>query len=268
MRRGWWHILATALYLFLYAPMVVVVVYSFNAAHDGFIWRGFSTAWYRTLFADPAVSLAVRNTVALAVLSTAVSTCLGTMLAVGLTRYWFPGKRLVAWLIYVPVVIPDIVMAVALFLFYSMVSRWLGLLRLGLGTMTIAHITFQIPFVTIVVRARLAGLDPALEEAAHDLGATPWQTFWRVTFPLALPGVLAGAMLAVTVSLDDFIISFFSAGAGNLTVPILIYSQVKRGVTPEINALSALIVAASIAGTIGVTCLQRARRAKDPEPQG
>ncbi|MHB8520630.1 MAG: ABC transporter permease [Limisphaerales bacterium] len=242
----------------MYAPIAVVIGYSFNAARDGFIWKGFSTAWYRTLFADPAVLLALKNTLALAGVSTLVSTALGTLLAVGLTRYWFPAKKFFSWLMYVPVVIPDIVMAVALFLFYSMISRWLEVLHLGLATMIIAHITFQIPFVAIVVRARLTGMDPALEEAAGDLGATAWQTFWRVTFPLALPGVLAGAMLAFTLSLDDFIISFFSAGAGNMTVPILIYSQVKRGATPEINALSTLIVLASIVGTITVTRLQRA----------
>jgi spermidine/putrescine transport system permease protein len=265
MKRHWLHGLATTLYLFMYAPIAVVIGYSFNAARDGFIWKGFSMAWYRALFTDPAVPLALKNTLALASLSTLVSTILGALLAVGLTRYWFPAKKLFSWLMYLPVVIPDIVMAVALFLFYSMVSRWFGLLHLGLTTMIIAHITFQIPFVAMVVRARLTGMDPAFEEAAHDLGATTWQAFWRVTFPLMLPGVLAGAMLAFTLSLDDFIISFFSAGSGNMTVPIMIYSQVKRGVTPEINALSALIVVASVVGTIVVTQLQPAPGARNFE---
>jgi spermidine/putrescine transport system permease protein len=261
MRRAWLRGAAGALYLFMYAPIAVVIVYSFNAARDGFVWRGFSTHWYRTLFTDPAVPLAVRNTLILAGVSTLVSTVLGTLLAVGLTRYRFPARRLFAWLMYVPVIIPDIVMAVALFLFYSMVSRWTGLLHLGLATMIIAHITFQIPFVAIVVRARLSGMDPALEEAAHDLGATTAQVFRHVTLPLALPGIMAGALLAFTLSLDDFIISFFSAGAGNLTVPILIYSQVKRGLTPEINALSTLIVVASVLGTVGAMRCQRTRPA-------
>ena len=126
--------------------------------------------------------------------------------------------------------------------------------------MTIAHITFQIPFVAIVVRSRLVGMDPAIEEAAHDLGASTWQTFWGVTFPLMLPGVLAGAMLAFTLSLDDFVVSFFTTGPGATTLPILIYSSVKRGITPDINALSTLIVLASVVGTIGVTLLQRPRQ--------
>jgi spermidine/putrescine transport system permease protein len=251
---------AGALYLFMYAPLAVVVVFSFNAARDGFIWHGFSTRWYQKLFANETARSALENTLILAGVSTLISTVLGMMLAVGLARYRFPGKKLVSWLMYVPVVVPDIVMAVAMFLFFVMASRAFGVFQLGLTTMIIAHVTFQIPFVAIVIRSRLAGLDPALAEAAHDLGATSWQTFWRVTFPLILPGVLAGALLAFTLSLDDFIISFFTSGSGNMTLPILIYSQVKRGVTPEINALSSLIVAASVLGTIGVTALQRNRQ--------
>ncbi len=250
-------LLAGALYLFMYAPLVVVVIYSFNAARDGFIWKGFSVQWYQKLFADETARRALENTLTLAGVSTLISTLLGTMLAGGLKRYWFPGKKLFSWLMYVPVVIPDIVMAVAIFLFYTMLNQWLGLFQLGVRTMIIAHVTFQIPFVAIVVRARLAGLGPALEEAAYDLGATAWQTFWRVTFPLILPGVLSGAMLAFTLSLDDFVISFFTSGSGNMTLPIMIYSQVKRGVTPEINALSTLIVLASVIGTVGVTMMQR-----------
>jgi len=132
--------------------------------------------------------------------------------------------------------------------------------ELGMTTMTIAHITFQIPFVAIVVRSRLVGMDPAIEEAAHDLGAGTWQTFWSITFPLMLPGVLAGAMLAFTLSLDDFVVSFFTTGPGATTLPILIYSSVKRGITPDINALSTLIVLASVVGTIGVTLLHRPRQ--------
>jgi spermidine/putrescine transport system permease protein len=250
-------VIALALYAFMYAPIVVVVVFSFNTAKDGFLWKGFSTQWYAKLIENETARDALENTLLLASASTLISTVLGTMLAVGLQRYSFPGKRLFSWLMYVPVVIPDIVMAVAIFLFYAMAQQWLGLFQLGLTTMVIAHVTFQIPFVAIVVRSRMAGMDPSLEEAAFDLGATPWRTFWRVTFPLILPGVVAGAMLAFTLSLDDFIVSFFTSGPGNQTLPILIYSSVKRGVTPEINALSTLIVLASVGGTIGVTMLQR-----------
>jgi spermidine/putrescine transport system permease protein len=248
---------ASGLYFFMYAPLAVVVFFSFNAARDGFLWKGFSLEWYRKLLENETARQALENTLIVAGTSTLISTLIGTLLAVGLVRYWFPGRKFFSWLMYVPVIIPDIVMAVALFLFFVMIHRWTGLLELGLPTMILAHATFQIPFVAIVVRARLAGMDSALEEAAFDLGAGPWQTFRHVTLPLILPGVFAGAMLAFTLSLDDFVVSFFTSGAGNMTLPIMIYSQVKRGVTPEINALSTLIILGSIVGTIGVTLLQR-----------
>ena len=161
---------------------------------------------------------------------------------------------------YVPVVIPDIVMAVAMLAFFKQLGMAISFFTMGMTTMIIAHITFQIPFVAIVVRSRLAGMDPAIEEAAHDLGASTWQTFWNVTFPLMVPGVLAGGMLAFTLSLDDFVVSFFTTGPGATTLPILIYSSVKRGITPDINALSTLIVLASVIGTIGVTMFQRPRQ--------
>jgi spermidine/putrescine transport system permease protein len=252
---------AGLLYAFLYAPVVVVIVYSFNAARFGAGWTGLTTEWYRALLDDDLALSAARNTLLLGVLSTVISTILGTFLGYGLKRGHFPGKQLFSrFFLYVPVFIPDILMAVALLLFYSLVRRWLGLFELGMTTMVIGHVTFQIPFVAIVVRSRLSGLDPAFEEAARDLGAGPWQTFRHVTLPLIWPGVAAGAMLAFTLSLDDFVVSFFTSGPGSTTLPILIYSSVKRGITPEINALSTIIIAASVVGTLVVTWLQRARR--------
>ena len=248
---------AAVLYVFLYTPIAIVIVYSFNAAKRGGPWRGFTTEWYGTIFNSPEKLSAVRNTLILAMVSTAVSTVLGTMLGYGLSRYSFPGKKLFSWLMYIPVVIPDIVAAVAMLMFFALMRDWLGLFELGLPTMIIAHITFQIPFIAIVVRSRLAGMDPAIEEAAHDLGAHTWQKFAHVTLPLMMPGVFAGAALAFTMSIDDFVVSFFTAGPGATTLPILIYSSVKRGITPDINALSTLIVLASIMGTIAVTLFQR-----------
>lgn len=248
------------LYLFLYAPIVVVIVFSFNAAKHGGPWTSFTTEWYARLLDSPDKLDAAKNTLILGVISTLIATVLGTMLGYGLSRYSFPGKKLFSWFMYVPVVIPDIVMAVAMLSFFAVVRDWLGLFELGMTTMIVAHSTFQIPFVAIVVRSRLAGMDPAIEEAAHDLGASSWQTFWNVTFPLMRPGVLAGAMLAFTLSLDDFVVSFFTTGPGATTLPILIYSSVKRGITPDINALSTLIVLASIVGTLGVSLLQRPRQ--------
>lgn len=248
-----------AVYGFLYLPIIVVVIYSFNAAKRGGPWRGFTTEWYATLLQSPEKIGALRNTLVLAVASTAISTVLGTLLGLGLSRYRFPARPFFAGLIYFPVVIPDIVAAIALLLFYSLARAVMGIFELGLTTMLVAHVTFQIPFIAIVVRSRLADLDPTLEEAAHDLGADSWQKFRHVTLPLMMPGVLAGAALAFTLSIDDFVVSFFTAGPGSTTLPILIYSSVKRGITPDINALSTLIVLASITGTILVALL-RGRR--------
>ena len=185
-----------------------------------------------------------------------IATILGTLLGYGMNRYTFPGKRLFAWLLYIPVVIPDIIAAIALLMFFGLLRSWLGIFGLGLTTMIISHVTLQIPFVAIVVRARLAGLDPTIEEAAHDLGATPWQTLWHVTLPLMRPGITAGAALAFTLSIDDFVVSFFTSGPGATTLPILIYSSVKRGITPDVNAMATLIVLASIAGTIALSIAQ------------
>ncbi len=250
-------LVSALLYVFLYAPIVVVIVYSFNAAKHGGPWAGFTTEWYARLLDRPDKIAAAKNTLVLGVVSTVIATAIGTMLGYGLSRYGFPGKKLFSFMMYIPVVIPDIVMAVAMLLFYALVRQWFDLFELGMTTMTIAHITFQIPFVAIVVRSRLAGMDPSIEEAAHDLGASSWQAFWRVTFPLMLPGVVAGAMLAFTLSLDDFVVSFFTTGPGATTLPILIYTSVRRGITPDINALSTLLVLASVIGTIGVALVQR-----------
>jgi spermidine/putrescine transport system permease protein len=238
----------------------VVIVYSFNAARFGASWAGFTTKWYATLLDNSLALSAAKNTLLLGLLSTAVSTVLGTLLGFGLSRFSFPGKGWLNRFLYVPVFIPDIVLAVALLLFYSLVRDRLGLFGLGLTTMVVAHVTFEIPFVAIIVRSRLAGMDPALEEAACDLGANEWQTFRYVTLPLMMPGITAAAMLAFTLSLDDFVVSFFTSGPGSTTLPILIYSSVKRGITPDINALSTLIILASILATVIVTVLQRSRR--------
>ncbi len=247
------------LFAFLYAPIAIVIAYSFNAARFGATWTGFTTKWYVALWQNELAISAAKTTLSLAVRSTLISTVLGTMLGYALARFRFRGQRMVQHLLYLPAFLPDIVMGISLLLLYSLFRSWTGSFQLGLTTMVLAHATFQLPFVAIVVRARMADLDPALEEAARDLGANRWQTFWHVTFPLIVPGILAGAMLAFTLSLDDFVVSFFTSGPGSTTLPIYIYSSVKRGVTPEINALSSLIVLASIIGTVFVTLLQRTK---------
>ena len=254
-------LVAIALYVFLYAPIAVVMVYSFNAARFGAGWQGFTTKWYAVLLENSQAISATRNTLTLAVLSTLISTALGTLLGYGLERYRLPGKGLALRLLYIPVFIPDIVMAVSMLLFYSLLRRWFEIFELGMTTMVLAHVTFQITFVAIVVRARLADLDPAIEEAAHDLGANSLQTFRHVTLPMLFPGIVAAALLAFTLSLDDFVVSFFTSGPGSTTLPILIYSSVKRGITPEINALSTLLLLGSIVATVNVMLFQRGKTA-------
>lgn len=253
---------AAGLYTFLYAPLAVVVGASFNRAPHGQRWEGFTTAWYGGLSHNELALAAVRNTLLLGIGSAVVSTLLGTLLGYGLERHRFPGRTWLARLLHVPVFIPDVVMAAALLLFFGLLRELVGGVNFGLPTMTIAHVTFQIPFVAIVVRSRLAGLDPALDEAARDLGATRWQRFAHVTLPLMVPGVLAGALLAFTLSLDDFVVSFFTSGPGSTTLPILIYASTKRGISPELHALAALIVVASVLAAGSVVLLQRRRPAR------
>ena len=249
-------LISVAVLVFLYAPIVAVIVQSFNADRYGNEWRGFTTKWYGTLAQNNSALHATQVSLALAIGSTIFSTALGTLLAIGLSRTQFAGKSAAEWTLQTVIVVPDIVMAVALLMFYAVVRERLGLLNPGLLTMTLAHITFQIPFVTLVVRARLAGLDPSLHEAARDLGASAGQTFFHVTLPLIWPGILAGALLAFTLSLDDYVISSLTTGPGATTLPILIYSSVKRGITPDIHALSALMVVATVITTTLVMLLQ------------
>jgi spermidine/putrescine transport system permease protein len=240
----------------MYLPIVIVAIYSFNVSKYGVAWKGFTLNWYRVLFENEQALQATENSLILAACSSLAATILGTLLGYGLSRYHFPAKKFVANLMYIPIVIPDILMAVALVMFYGIMRDAFGIFELGLSSMIIAHVTFQIAFVAVVVKARMVGMDPALEEAARDLGATRSQVFWRITFPLMLPGIISGALLAFTLSLDDFVVSFFTSGPGSTTLPILIYSSVKRGITPDINALSTLMVLVSIVLVVAVTLLQ------------
>ncbi len=229
-------------YLFLYLPIVILVIFSFNASQYAAAWRGFTLEWYATLFQNEAIGTALRNTLIVAGVSTILSTVFGTMVALAMERYNFWGKLAFDSLLYLPIIIPDIAMAVMLLLFFV-----LSKIQLGLFTIIISHVAFNISFVAVVVRARLAYFDISLEEAAQDLYANEWQTFRRVTLPLIMPGILGGALLAFTLSIDDFVITFFTAGPGSTTLPLRIYSMVKLGVTPEINALSSLMMLVSMA---------------------
>ena len=245
---------ATIIFVFLYLPLLVVVWFSFNESRHSAAFTGFSLKWYASLLENEAALSAVKNSLILATVSSTISTVLGTLLGYGIFRA--NGRRL-AEALHVPICLPDIVQAASLLLFFSVLNRWLGIFPLGMGAMIAGHVTFQIPFVALVVRARCAVLDKSWDEAARDLGATPAQAFWHVTLPMLRPGILAGAMLAFTLSLDDFIVSFFTGGSGSTTLPVLIYSSVKRGISPEINALSTLLILAAVAATILVTVVQK-----------
>jgi spermidine/putrescine transport system permease protein len=239
-------------YVFLYAPIVILVIFSFNASRFVTSWEGFSLRWYGELFQNQAMGTALKNSLIVAVASTLISTVFGTMVALAMERHEFFGKMPFDALLYLPIIIPDIAMAVMLLLFFVMAH-----FTLSLVTIIIAHVAFGISFVAIVVRARLAGFDRSLEEAAQDLGANELQTFWHVTLPLLMPGILGGALLAFTLSLDDFVITFFTAGVGSTTLPLRIYSMVKLGITPEINAISTLLLLASMTLVLLSLFLQR-----------
>lgn len=239
-------------FIFLWAPILILVIFSFNASRFVTAWDGFSLRWYGKLFEDAAMMAALKNSLIVAVLSTLISTLFGTMIALAMERHDFMGKLALDALLYLPIIIPEISMAVMLLLFFVMAK-----ITLGIPTIIISHIAFNISYVAVVVRARLVGMDRSLEEAAQDLGANELQTFWRVTLPLLMPGILGGALLAFTLSLDDFVITFFTAGVGSTTLPLRIYSMVKLGITPEINAVSTLLVLASMTLLLVSLVLQR-----------
>ena len=232
---------AALMYLFLYAPILVLVFFSFNSSRSTQVWTGFSTEWYGELLRDQTILEAFRTSMIVGVTATAIATVIGTLTALALTRFRFRGKTLADSTIYAATVMPEIVVGVSLLVFFVAAS-----LQLGITTIIIAHVAFTISFVTIVVRARLSGMDRSVEEAAQDLGATPVQTFLRVTLPLILPGVMAGALLAFTLSFDDFVITFFVAGVGSSTLPLKIYSMIRFGVSPTINALSTVVLVATM----------------------
>jgi spermidine/putrescine transport system permease protein len=235
--RSWWlWACAIAVYAFLYLPLSVVVAFSFNDSKLSAEWVGFTLDWYRKLFADDEMLAAAWNSLLIAVIASAVATVLGTMAGIAIHRY---RMRVLLFMVLTPVAMPEILLGVSLLIFFISVF---GADALSLATVVIAHITFCIGFVAIIVRARLADMDEAIFEAARDLGATPWQTFRLVTLPLIMPAVIAGALMAFTLSIDDFVITFFTAGVGVKTMPITIYTMIKTAVTPEVNAVSTLLM--------------------------
>jgi spermidine/putrescine transport system permease protein len=228
---------AALLYAFLYAPILMLVFFSFNSTRSTQVWTGFSLEWYGELLRDQSILEAFRISIIVGVTATAIATVIGTLTALALTRHNFRGKTFADSTIYAATVMPEIVVGVSLLVFFVAAT-----IQLGITTIVIAHVAFTISFVTIVVRARLSGMDRSVEEAAQDLGANPVETFLRVTLPLILPGVMAGALLAFTLSFDDFVITFFVAGVGSSTLPLKIWSMIRFGVSPAINALSTVVL--------------------------
>ncbi|HUL40430.1 MAG TPA: ABC transporter permease [Burkholderiales bacterium] len=238
-RRSWLWSVSVLVYAFLYVPLIIVVVYSFNDSRLNAEWVGFTLNWYRVLSHDNQMISAAVNSLTIAVVSSLVATALGTMAGIAIHRY---KPKLLPFMVITPVAMPEILLGVSLLLFFIQVMN----LTLGMLSIMIAHITFCIGFVAIVVRARLAGMDESIFEAARDLGATPWQTFRLVTFPLIMPGVIAGMLMSFTLSIDDFVITFFTVGVGVSTLPLQIYSMIKIAVTPEVNAVSTLLMALTL----------------------
>ena len=227
-------------FFLLYAPLAVMGAFSFNDSKF-MKWTSFSTHWYADLGKDQTLLSALGDTLVIAAGTTFISVVLGTLIALTLSRVTFRGRRLYNTLVSLPVMVPDIAMGIALLMFFAAIH-----VPLGRITVIIAQSTFGLSYAAFVIATRLEGFDRSVEQAAIDLGATPWQAFWRVTFPLIRPGVVAAALLCFTLSFDDFVITYFTTGPGTSTIPVEIYGMVKRGLSPRINALSTLLTAASL----------------------
>jgi spermidine/putrescine transport system permease protein len=267
-------------YFFLWAPILLLVLFSFNDSRGVDQWRGFTFRWYQNIFsgvvggearfATELMVQALVNTLVVGIAATLIATVLGTMIALSLSRSRIPGKRVIDGLMLLPVIIPEITQAVSLAIFFNLVFDFVnttsgGDLRAGpgFGSIIIGHVVFNISYVAVVVRARLANMNPRLEEADNDLGANTWQTFRRITLPLIMPGVIAGALLAFTLSMDDLVVTFFNAGPGNTTLPVFVYGLIKTSVTPEVNALSTLMLGFSTI-IVGVSLYLQNKYAERP----
>ncbi len=238
---------------FLYVPLIGLIVFSFNDSKRTILWKGFTLDWYAKLFADTDLLAAFGNSLAIAAISTIISTLLGTLTALLLWRFRFPLKAALEGALALPIVVPEICLGVAFLVFFTTVLPWPPELPwpLNLGAIAIAHVSFSFSFVALVVRARLASFDRSLEDAARDLGAGEWPIVRDILVPHMRPGLIAGALLAFTLSLDDFVITFFTSGPDTTTFPVKVYSMVRFSVTPEVNAASTLLIVV----TVGLTAL-------------
>jgi spermidine/putrescine transport system permease protein len=254
--------------LFLYVPILVLVVFSFNDSKLAAAWEGFTLRWYRALAANESILSATRSSLTVALVSTVAATIIGTMTAIGMERFRFRFRRLYDGVLYIPIVNPEIITGVSLLAFFALalnaINDAFGLsresaLRTGLVTVTLTHIAFNTAFVAVVVRTSLKDFSRSLEEAAQDLGANEWVTFRRITLPLIAPGIVAGALLAFTLSLDNFVITFFVTGPGGTTLPIEVFGRIRRSISPEINAISTIMLAVSVVLIVVSQVMQRRR---------
>ena len=248
-------LIAFLTFAFLYVPIFVLIFFSFNKAKTGSVWTGFTLDWYAAMFKNEALIEALGNSLVIAISATLVSVMLGTLLAMAIKHYQFKSKPVWDGLLYMPVIIPEIVAGVSLLLFFATIQ-----MERGLGTLIIAHVSFTTPFVYMTVRARLADFDRSVEEAAMDLGANELQTFFRITLPMIMPGIISGGLLAFTLSMDDFIISNFVKGVGGETLPVYVWPQLKRAVSPEINAASTMLLLFSIIIVVSSLILQQRQK--------
>ena len=224
-------------FIFLFLPILVLVVFSFNTSRLNIVFEGFTLRWYRELFNNPMLVEALFNTLMVAVISTVISTVIGTISSYALKRFDFPGKKFINELLYIPVVMPEIVLGISLLCIYAFLK-----LELGMFTLILSHIAFSIPYVIVNVNSVMDTMNPNLEEAASDLGASKIKTFFKVVLPTLLPGILSGAQLAFTLSLDDVVVSYFTAGPESNTLPLQVFSMIKTGVTPDVNAMITIML--------------------------
>ncbi len=250
--RGWLLGISLGNLLFLYGPVLILIAFSFNASRLTATWQGFTLQWYRELMSDHALLIALQKSMIVAAVSTAIAATLGVAAAVGIETLSRRKQRVIEGAMLMPLIVPEVMLGVSLMLFFVTI-KW----PLSLVTVTIGHVAFNVPVMMIIVRTRLRQLDAHLLEAAYDLGATPWQAFRRVTLPLLAPAIIGGVLLTLTISLDDFIVTFFTGGPGSTTLPLKVYSMIKSGVSPEINALSAVLAVASMALVGAAAALQR-----------
>jgi spermidine/putrescine transport system permease protein len=258
--RLWLKTLFAAIFVVLYVPILTLMAFSFNTDKRGVVWRGFTLDNYVKAWNNVDLQQAMLNSLMIGFIATIISTVIGAMVGLLLWRFRFPGKSAYEGFMALPIVIPEICMGVSLLLFFVKTGMMEGVVNmpwpLNLANIIIAHVAFCFPFVAVVIRSRLVGFNRQLEEASKDLGASEWQTFWSIIVPFMMPGIVAGALLAFTLSLDDFVITFFTSGPETVTFPVKVYSLVRRGVSPEINAASSVLIVITIIATIFAMRLQ------------